>query len=363
MDNDILKLLNKAGENTKKAKYKESLLILKKGLSLSKRRSDINGMLDSTIALANIYRMTGDFDSAIKHYENALEISESIGDDIIGADAMAGLGLSIRAIGRWKDAVKFISAARKIYKKTDDQKGIGFSIWAEAGALRVGGDITRTIKKFHEAMDIFNSLKFQPGIAYSMCGLGGAHRIAGKYKDSMNYYKKANKMFQSQKDKFGTAYSHCGIGNAYRMINNYKDAIKHFKKASRLYEDIGDIVSYSYTLWSFANVYKMKKDFLTSRNYINKALTNFKKTKDPRGIIYCSLTLGEMEFMEGNHASAKRRFLSALNSAAKHDFMLEKCHAEVLLQNAISGLIQKKPGCYKKIGVDCAEVSMPFNMP
>jgi tetratricopeptide (TPR) repeat protein len=368
MEDKIYGIIREAEGLRQKSRYKDSLRLFKKALSLSRRHGELNGALDATIAIADIYRMLGDFDAAVSHYEDALEAGEALGDGLSAADCMAGMGLSLRAMGMWKEAIRFISGARRIYKKNKDKKGVAFSLWAEAGALRFAGLMPKAIEKFKDAKDIFSSINFKPGIAYSLCGLGGAHRVSGRFKESMQYYKKANKMFGSLKDKFGSAYSHCGIGNAFRMKKNYEDAIRHFKKAAGLYEEIGDIVSYSYTLWSLANVYKMKGDFRNVRFYIKMAQRNFKKTKDPRGLIYCDLTLGETAFMEGKRAVAEGLFASSMKSAKSHSFRLEGCHAETLLAWArrsgpAAKSLKKTAGCYKKIGVDLNFGGIPFNMP
>ncbi len=370
MKDRIFGLIKEAEDLRGEARYVESLKLFKKALSLSKRHSDLDGILDATLAIADIYRMTGDFDSAIKNYEEALEACEALGNKLSAADCMVGMGLSLRAMGMWKESVKFISAAQKTYGKESDRKGAAFSLWAEAGALRVAGDIGKAIEKFKSSKTVFSSINDKPGIAYALCGLGGAHRIAGKYKDSLKYYTRANKMFAGLKDTFGAAYSHCGIGNAHRMANNYREAMRHFKKAGHLYGRIGDIVSYSYTLWSIANVCKMEGDFAGARASIGTALKNFKKTKDPRGIIYCDMTLGELEFMEGKRARAEKKLLSAFGSASDHGFKLEQCHARALLMLVngpyAAGRLTGSAGlasCYKKTGVNLKVASIPFNMP
>jgi tetratricopeptide (TPR) repeat protein len=174
-------------------------------------------------------------------------------------------------------------------------------------------------------------------------------------------------MFHALRDTFGTAYTHCGIGNANRMMNDYGKALGHFRKATRLYEEIGDIVSYSYTLWSLAMVYKMKGDLAKAGELIDNARKNFKKTKDPRGIIYCDLADGEIAWMEGNNRKAHKMIKSALSNAGRHKFRLEECHGHLIALNMKQpysrGATAKNPPCYKKIGIVLNFGSMPFNIP
>ncbi len=364
MDNKIIALIREAEVLRDKAQYREALKVFKSALAISKRGGNVSGILDATLAIADISRMTGDFDRAINNYEEALEACEALGRTLTAADCMVGMGLSLRAIGMWKEALHFVSAARKTYRREKDQRGAAFSLWAEAGVHRVAGNIGKAIALFTEAKVSFASIGFNSGIAYALCGLGGTHRIAGKYGKSLQYYRRANQMFAVQKDKFGTAYSHCGIGNAYRMQKLYGDAMRHFRKAAQLYEEIGDIVSYSYTLWSIATAWKMKGDFPQAATFISAALRNFKKTRDPRGVIYCDMLIGEMDFMRGRNAAAGKRLGLALSSAGKYGFQLEQCHAKTLLAFLPGAKGKAVPSAsYKRIGVDIHTFSIPFNMP
>ncbi|HXW69210.1 MAG TPA: tetratricopeptide repeat protein [Dissulfurispiraceae bacterium] len=364
MDDKISALIRKGEALRDQAQYREALKVFKSALSISKRGGDVSGILDATLAIADISRMTGDFDRAINNYEEALEACEALGRTLTAADCMVGMGLSLRAIGMWKEALQFVSAARKAYRREKDQRGAAFSLWAEAGVHRVAGNIRKALALFAEARGSFTSLGFDSGIAYALCGLGGTHRIAGKYSESLQYYRQANHMFGGLKDKFGTAYSHCGIGNAYRMQKRYGDAMRHFRKAAQLYEEIGDIVSYSYTLWSIATACKMKSDFTQARTFTSAALRNFKRTKDPRGVIYCDMLLGEMDFMRGRNAAADKRLRRALLGAGNYGFSLEQCHAKTLLALLPGSTGKTVPlSCYKRIGVSLHTVSIPFNMP
>jgi tetratricopeptide (TPR) repeat protein len=367
MDKAIYDLIEQAEVLRRKSDYKGAIGIFKKAASLSRKRKDPGGLLESTMATADVCRIMGDFDSAIEFYTEAIEICDGLCNDLTAADAMVGLGLSYRAVGMWQKAVRLISKARKTYCAEGDKKGLAFALWAEAGALRVAGKIPAAIETFMEARRIFRAVRFDSGLAYTLAGLGGAHRVAGKTADSLKYYLKANEMFQNMGDTFGIAYTHCGIGNAYRMDGAFSAALDHFRKATKLYSIIGDIVSYSYTLWSLATLCKMKGDYAGAKKYIAEARKNFRTTRDPRGIIYCDLADGEVAWMTGRRKTAEKLVQTALANAVIHRFRLEECHARLLTANIArdyrKGEAAMGTTCYRKIGVDCRFDSMPFNIP
>jgi tetratricopeptide (TPR) repeat protein len=333
-------ILRDAEKMREKSLYRESLKLFTKALRGYVKMNDTEGIIRCMLSLGDICRMVGDFTIAAESYLNAIEHARDIGSPVHVADAQAGLGLSLRAQGRWKEALQYIRA--------------------EAGALRIQGDIPETVRTFYSAYMLFKSLKDTRGTGYCLCGLGGASRIAGASADSLQYYMAANRIFASVKDRFGKAYSYCGIGNAYRMRNDFHNAFAYFSKATRLYEKIGDRVSYAYTLWGLSTAYKMTGNYKKAAGYLTNAMQLFRKTKDPRGIIYCKLGFGEIAFLSGKKALAKKYLSDADRESARYMFSLEKCYAETLLSFVNGG---KDTACHERLGLKLNFQRLPLNIP
>ena len=378
--------LNQAEKLREKSDYRQALRLFKKVLQEYVKISDREGALRCMLSLGDTYRMVGDFDLASENYRNAQKLVQPAESPVESADANVGLGLSLRAQGKWKEAIKLIRKSKNIYEKMGDRQGIAFTLWAEAGALRIKGDIPGAIKTYKESKKIFKSLKDLHGVGYCLCGLGGASRVAGLFRDSLNYYTAANRLFSDIHDTFGRAYSYCGTGNALRMLKDYKNAFTNFKKAVRLYEKIGDRVSNAYTLWGLGTTYKMIGKFSIARYYFMKAMTLFRNTKDPRGIIYCKLGFGEIFLLNGKTEVAKRHILAAQADAKNNNFALEQCYADTLIsfmtnnppQSPFSkggqkGVVSKgglggfsgkiHNACYNQLGLKLKFQELPLNIP
>jgi tetratricopeptide (TPR) repeat protein len=357
-----------------KSLYQQSLKLFKQALKRLTGAKDPEGIYHCMLASGDLYRMTGDFGLAARSYMDAVEVASQLKSPLKVADAKVGLGLSLRAQGKWREAIKLIGKSKKIYGRKNDTRGIAFTLWAGAGALRIKGDITGAIKAFRKSHKIFKSMKDPQGIGYCLCGIGGASRMSGRFRESLKYYTAANRLFSSERDRFGKAYSYCGIGNAYRMLGEYKNAFAYFTKATRLYKKMGDRVSYAYTLWGLGTAYKMTGAHNKARDYFMKAMRLFKTTKDPRGIIYCELGFGELSLLKGRKATARKFFSAALNGTTEHMFALEKCHAETLISfinetsssgnrgtKKSSGKIKRT--CYDRLNLKLGFEALPLNIP
>jgi tetratricopeptide (TPR) repeat protein len=353
----------RAEELRRTCRYREALALYRKALKTSTAQGDRDGALSCLLSLGDTHRMTGDFGAAAQYYEGAIALSRVMRQKALRADAMAGLGLSLRALGDWKGALKLFAEAGAIYKERGDREGLAFLQWAQGGALRVGGAAAKAIAAFKEAKRLFGSLgsDHETAVGYCLCGLGGVSRMAGLWEDSLRYYTKANSLLGSLRDRFGVAYSHCGIGNALRMKGDFAGAMQHLRKAERVYRKIGDIVSYSYTLWSMGMTHLMEGRLTRAAQCFDDAASRFRKTKDIRGIIYCRLARGELFFLKGERKRALAEFGKALADSETHGFMIETAHARALLGYAESG--RAKETIHRKIGLRLRLTTIPFNIP
>jgi tetratricopeptide (TPR) repeat protein len=106
--------------------------------------------------------------------------------------------------------------------------------------------------------------------------------------------------------------------------------------------------------------YKMLGDYTSASGCFKGSQDLFRKTKDPRGLIYCKLGLGEIALLEGRKKSAEKYFKEAVADSKKYGFKVERCHAEMLF-SSLSGKITSI--CYNKLGLKLSFNTLPFNLP
>lgn len=68
------------------------------------------------LALGDCYRMVGAYEKAKKSYEQANKIALSVSDKGLAADSLVGLGLTLRGMGRHREALKAFVKSRQIYE-------------------------------------------------------------------------------------------------------------------------------------------------------------------------------------------------------------------------------------------------------
>lgn len=329
------KIFEQAEKKRAASQFNEAISLYSKAKKLCGR--DNETMLDCLFALADCCRMVGRYENAERNYKEAYAVAAKMRIQDRASDALVGVGLTFRAMGRHREALHIFTKSEVAYKKSGDRAGLAFNLWAKAGAYRIKGDLRKAIEIFKGSLKIFASLKDKSGVGYSMCGLGGASRILGRIDDSYKYYSKANTTFRRLKDTFGIAYSYCGLANATRMKGGFKGSLVYFKKAKAHYKKIGDKVSFAYTLWGEGTAFKMMNNLKDAKDDFLVAQKLFKETKDERGISYCELSLGELEFLKGKSRNASVLFKKALKRAKGFSFGIEIKHANRLIKALKAG--------------------------
>lgn len=333
------------------ARYGRALDLYADALTEFVKAGSVEGILDCHAAVGDTLRMTGEFPAALRHYEEALALSDN---PYTSADCRAGIGLCHRALGSWESAFEELRKANRAYRRHKDPRGHAFTTWALAGTHRIRGNVDKAIETFDEALELYRDLRDRRGIGFCYNGLGGANRVAGRPRESEKYYRRAHQIFDRLNDRFGTAYSHCGLGNARRMVNDYDGALQHFRRATLLYRRIGDRVSYAYTLWSLGTTHKMLGHRRQALRYFQRADVLFRETRDPRGKIYCQLAYGELRLLGNDATGARRLFRSGLQNAEKHGFLVEEAHARMLMG--------RNPH-YERLGMQHDYSPPPHNIP
>ena len=139
------KLFAQAETLRQHSRYTESLAVFKEALKLYTSSGDFIGVMECHLSTGDVCRMTGDFDRAVKSYTAGIKTARKLHDISAIADAEAGIGLSLRAKGDWKTALKMISSAMDYYQSMDDKQGIAFSLWAFISVVLFGKNIPLAI--------------------------------------------------------------------------------------------------------------------------------------------------------------------------------------------------------------------------
>ncbi len=261
-------------------------------------------------------------------------------------DARMGMALSLRSLGKFKEAREQLKNLCRKYTQLKDTVGEAHAFWALATTDRFLGRLKDAEQEARKSLTLYRRLNDRGGSAFAWAALGGILRMKGRAQESGACYRAAWTVFHDLGDKFGLAYASCGIGNSHRMQKKYKSAMGWSRRAEKLYRHLKMEGPLSYVLWALAQSEIALHRRKPAERHLQEAARLFQKVGDQRGLVYIDLGWGE--YHRAFFPQRAQRFYTA---AAKRSARLHLRLEEIESQSRKSS--QKKfYAALRQIGVD-----------
>ncbi|MCX8173594.1 MAG: tetratricopeptide repeat protein [Thermoplasmata archaeon] len=238
------------------SEYEKARALLQKAIELAKGTADSKFIADALRGVAHMEWKTGEYDNAIKHYNEALSYFQSASAEAIftgnlqvteenipiKGEILLELGNVYAEMGDYRQALLFNLKGLKILKETNSP--------AMARALHNIGAIHLREENWQKAME-----SFKQGIEYAeklndldtmgWCYLGLAEtlfRSGGSKEEANQHIEKANQHLSKISDRIGNALLHKIYANLCLQMNDIAGAENHIKVA----EEIGQKIASPY---------------------------------------------------------------------------------------------------------------------
>jgi tetratricopeptide (TPR) repeat protein len=131
-------------------------------------------------ALGGIAYWQGDFDTALRSYEEALDIHRALGDRAAMVEALLDVG-EVRAVkGDPASGVALMEESLALARDLGDRRGEAWALWAHATARMFTGDLDASRDLLEESLRIFQEVGHDTwGWGNALGGLGGLAALRG----------------------------------------------------------------------------------------------------------------------------------------------------------------------------------------
>lgn len=188
--------------------------------------------------LADTFSGIFDYRNALYCYETALKISKEIHkqNDQEGY-LVLNMGVMLKNLGNWMEALKYIQRACEIFKATDCKSGEGMAI------LNIGTvysdcltDIQEAFKYAEHALKIHRSIGKKYEEALNLHFMGGLYMRNGDYQKALNYFEDALGIFRDKGAKKNEGETLEQMGLLYNKQGDNQKALEYFEAALKIYE-------------------------------------------------------------------------------------------------------------------------------
>jgi predicted ATPase len=242
------------------------------------------------------------------------ELSESLGDRLIGRSMVASLRLldedetNLRLALDWAqghDRELFCRLSGALYlfwasrgRLTEGldrlQSAIRMEVGSERTRLKVlvgagdlawrGGDYARSRAWYEQALALSARSGDAVLRAYALNGMGLTYRFQGDSAQALACFKNALVLAESSQDSWGIANAYNNLGNLAVVRDEFPKAVRHYKKALRLWSETGDAKSIGHMHMSLGYIALEHRDLKLATSRLLAALDALAPTQDKLGL-------------------------------------------------------------------------------
>ncbi|KAG8970507.1 hypothetical protein FRC05_000615 [Tulasnella sp. 425] len=223
-------------------------------LDVAQSTGDQMGIVNAVEALAEVYYMMSDLPMAKAWYSRAQNMCIQSGETLGLANVFKGLGDVYASENEYAMAETLYSSAYNLYASLPNHQGIGNVIIGRAKICHMQDMHTRSRSLYMEAVTIFAGIGTQFGIATAKKGLGLTHYMMDEYSEAEADYIEARNIFIRIGDYLGVAQASQGLGDVYCASRQYSDAQAMYTYSHKVYLHFKDQRSAVHAALGQANV-------------------------------------------------------------------------------------------------------------
>ncbi len=221
------------GEYDKAVKYYEQ------ALSLARQCRDRRGEANALNNLANVYKDWGKYNEAVSYYENSLTIKRDLKDRRGEGQTLNNLGLVYWGWGEYDKAVKYYEQALAISRDTKNRRGEGIALNCLAVTYKNWGEYGKALALYHESLNISRELSDPRNESYSLNNMAQMYRSWGRYNTAEAYFDKSLDRCRAVKNRNLEGTVLANLGNMHTDRGEYTKALIQFRKSLEINTLIG----------------------------------------------------------------------------------------------------------------------------
>jgi len=209
-------------------KYQEALVLFDSAISYYSRKSLLKNYVVLQSDLGKIFNDRGEYEIAIKCFEDALQVAETKGYDVEIADINLQIGWTTFNQGDRNQSLKLANQTLLWAEKNNVISRKGDALLLKGIVLTKLMEFEQAKTCFEQALSAREQMKDKAKISEAYENLGYLELKRGNYGRSLDYYNKSLSLAYLAKYPLGVVWSLYGLGRVSKNLGQYGDALNYF---------------------------------------------------------------------------------------------------------------------------------------
>lgn len=315
--------------------YDKSINSYRQSIRISRSLKSRMAFAKSQYGIGNIYRFTGESDSALVYFSHAINLYQNeIMLDSSSIAAQKGLSATYDKIGNiyasrgdYGKSLEYTQKSLEISQRIGDIRAMSYSMHTLAIGFYYQGEMSKALEYNKKSLQIRNRIGDKVGTASSLQNIGLIHSVKGDVKKALEYFHQSLIIKEEIGDRRGASYSYFHIGVIYKDQGDWEKALEYYQMGLAIREEIGDRNGVGYLLNQEGEVFihliqKLKHETNRSdsvqrltemaRNRFAQSQQIFEQTNDQYGLANSLQSMGRLSLEQEDFTSASNQFEKSL---------------------------------------------------
>ena len=216
------------------------LTVLAVSLDCARREGDWQNAAVSLNHLGLVLRRVRRFEEAISAHQDAAAIFRETGDRHGEGMAIGNLGLALYDVRRFGEAIRAHEEDLAICRETGDRHGAGMTLNNLGLALREVGRFEEAISAHQDAAAIHRETGDRHGEGMAIGNLGVALYGVRRFEEAISAHQDAAAIHRETGDRHGEGIALTGLGAALAEVGRFEEAISAHQDAAAIFRETGD---------------------------------------------------------------------------------------------------------------------------
>lgn len=244
--------------------------------------------------IGRLYRDTGSLGPAQKHFETALALFESSGDQRGVASCRDDIGRLLWMRGEYQEALDAMRNALEMRKTHGDGRSIALSLNNIGLVWRDHGQVSEAREALESALKIRRELNDPLGSVESLNDLGELALDQNDPNQALQLFQEARDVAQDIGERNRIAVVLTNTGAAHLRLGDAERAIAVLTQAEELCDELGDKLHLAEAKRGLAKAYLAKGELKRARDAIKRSVDLFGQVRSKPHLAMALRTLGEV---------------------------------------------------------------------
>ncbi len=256
--------------------FEKAITHLSNSLELSRISNDKEGEASSLNRIGNTYQLMGEYKKALSFYDQAMSINRTLQNGQEVARTLTNLGSVYRLYGNYELAINQHLEALGIYEELQNNEGIAWSALNIARLFKMMKNYQKSIDYVNQSLSIYEKIeqdqKVSTGVTLCLKELGSIYYEMGDLDMAIEFSEKVLERNKVTDNQFGIANSLSTIGKIYFDGGNYKKSEVFLIQAKDLKDSLNDNTEKVSILRYLGKIYLKQGNSLKAKEYLNNSL-------------------------------------------------------------------------------------------